>query len=263
MGIFARVIDSAATLAANTPLGGLLSGLVPEHAAANDDIDASGASRPLAATSVPAVDGADGTRTVAFTIGVIALSAKMAKADGQVTAPEIVAFREVFSVPEDDVRAVGRVFDQARKSTAGFEAYARQLAKMFADRPAILQELLSCLFHIAKADGAIHDSERAYLAEVARIFGFDEIAFDRIYRLETGESGVDPYTVLGVPETADFDEVRRAYRRLAQASHPDRLIADGMPEAMVILAQERMAAINAAYAAIEAARGGREATDTP
>lgn len=246
MAVIGKLLGGAAGLALGGPLGGLL-GVATGHA-----LDVATTPDGPTNTTVPAVDGADGTRTVAFTIGVIALSAKMAKADGLVTASEIVAFREVFHVPEEDLDAVGRVFDRARKDIAGFEAYAGQLARMFEGRPAVLEELLSCLFHIAKADGSVHPAERAYLAEVARIFGFDAERFERMYAREVGGPTCDPYTVLGLDCGAPFEEVRHAYRRLVRENHPDRLIADGLPEDIVDLAQGRMAAINDAFATIEA-----------
>ena len=105
----------------------------------------------------------------AFTTAVTALGAKLAKADGRVSREEVAAFREVFHVPPDEVKNVARVFDQAKRSTAGFEAYARQIAYMFSNRPAVLEELLDALFHIAKADGGVEAGELAYLREVARI----------------------------------------------------------------------------------------------
>src|ERR1043165_9065892 len=74
----------------------------------------------------------DATRDAAFTMGVIVLGAKMAKADGQVTAAEVNAFREGFQVPEEALEQVGRLFDRARQDADGFEPYARQLAEMFA-----------------------------------------------------------------------------------------------------------------------------------
>src|SRR6056297_4180758 len=68
-------------------------------------------------------------RSVAFTIAVIALSAKMAKADGRVTRDEVTAVREVFHIPPEDERAAARVFNMAREDVAGFEDYATRIAR--------------------------------------------------------------------------------------------------------------------------------------
>jgi len=63
-------------------------------------------------------------RSIAFTIAVIALGAKMAKADGLVTRDEVSAFREVFTISPKDEENAARVFNLARKDVAGFEEYA-------------------------------------------------------------------------------------------------------------------------------------------
>src|SRR5262245_20545854 len=66
-------------------------------------------------------------KSIAFTIGVIALSAKMAKADGIVTPLEMEAFRQVFRFSPEEARNVERVFDLAKQDVAGYEAYADQI----------------------------------------------------------------------------------------------------------------------------------------
>ena len=70
-------------------------------------------------------------KAVAFAIAVIALSAKMAKADGAVTQNEFDAFQEVFHVPEHEFKNVQRVFHLAQQDVAGYEGYAAQIANMF------------------------------------------------------------------------------------------------------------------------------------
>ncbi len=111
-------------------------------------------------------------KSVAFTIGMIALGAKMAKADGVVTKDEVNAFKQVFHVPEKDMAAVQRVFDLAKQDIAGFETYASQVARLFVPQSSVLENVMDGLFHIAKADHAIHEKELDYLEAVADIFGF-------------------------------------------------------------------------------------------
>ena len=83
----------------------------------------------------------------------------MAKADGVVTDDEVAAFKQVFHVPPHEMRNVGRLFDRARRDAHGFEPYARQIAGLFKDNPAVLEDLLDGLFHIAKADNVVHPKE--------------------------------------------------------------------------------------------------------
>jgi DnaJ like chaperone protein len=174
----------------------------------------------------------------------------MAKADGAVTRDEVAAFGEVFQVPPGEEEHVRLVFDLARKSTAGFEAYARQVGRLFADERVVLEDLLGGLFHIALADGLVCSAEDDYLREVARHFGFDAADYTRIRALHVGpqqDAAENPYAILGVlPGTAP-GAIRKAYHRLVRESHPDLVIAQGLPPECVALATARIARINAAY----------------
>jgi DnaJ like chaperone protein len=201
--------------------------------------------------------GSETRRKVGFTIAMIALSAKMAKADGVVTREETDAFLQLFEIPAGEERNVNRLFNLAKADVAGFEAYARSVRRMFPEDAQILEDILDGLFHIAKADGVVHERELAYLQRVAEIFGFDDRGFARLReRHVVGEAG-DPYLVIGADP--DWDEVRLKahYRRLVSQNHPDRLIARGVPEEFVRIATERLAAINAAWEIIERQRGDR------
>ncbi len=196
-------------------------------------------------------------RTVGFTIAVIALGAKMAKADGRVTRDEVAAFREVFTIPPEAERDAARVFNLARTDVAGFEGYASRVARMFGDRKAPLEDLLEGLFHIAAADGEFHPDEEAFLRRVWEIFGLRERVFRALRSRYAPDAPPDPYAVLDLdPEAAD-EVVRAQWRRLVRESHPDRMIARGVPEEAVKLATARLAAVNAAYETIQRERAGR------
>jgi len=192
----------------------------------------------------------DPRRRIAFTIAVIALGAKMAKADGAVTRDEVAAFGEVFQVPPGEEEHVRLVFDLARKSTAGFESYARQIGRLFAADRGVLEDLLGGLFHIALADGRVCSAEDDYLREVARHFGFDAADYARVRALNAGPSRdvfEDPYAILGILPGTAMGAVREAYHRLVRESHPDLVIAQGLPPECVALATTRIARINTAY----------------
>ena len=186
-------------------------------------------------------------RSVAFTIAVIALGAKMAKADGLVTKDEVSAFREVFSIPPEDEDNAARVFNLARQDVAGFEEYAARIKAMFGDQCDVLTDLLEGLFHIAVADGSYHDAEDDFLRRVAEIFEVTEAKFKAVRALFVEEAEHDPWDVLGVSHDAPLDAVRAAWRQLVRESHPDRMMARGVPEEAVKLAEKRLVAINRAW----------------
>ncbi len=197
---------------------------------------------------------ADTRRRVAFSIAMIALSAKMAKADGVVTQDEIRAFQDIFAVPKEETAHVARLYDLAKQDVAGFETYARQLAGLCSDGQMqchLLEDILDGLFHIAKADGYVHEKEMAFLSSVAGIFGYDEAGFDQIAirHVERGEG--DPYAILGIDRGVSFEEARKRYRVLVKEHHPDRLVAEGLPLEFITIANARLAVINAAWASIE------------
>jgi DnaJ like chaperone protein len=202
-----------------------------------------------------------GGRDAAFTLSLIALSAKMAVADGAVTASEVRAFYRTVEVPPAISAQVERLFDLARQDVAGYPTYARKVRRIFADSPETLEHVLDSLFYIATADGMIHEAELSYLKEVSDIFGFDEARFEQIAAQHVAlEDGRDPYLVLGLAPTADRDEIRRVYRRLVAEHHPDRLIAKGVPEELIDIATARMAAINRAYAQLTRPRTPQPST---
>ncbi len=195
-------------------------------------------------------------RQIAFTVAVIVLGAKLAKADGQVTRDEVAAFKRVFSIPSHEAADVGALFNEAKQDAGGFEPYAQQIATLFAGNRAMLEDLLGALFHIAKADGTYDHRERDYIAKVASIFGFGEGEFKRIEDTYIrGEDAEDPYEILGIGADASDDDVKKTYRALIRENHPDRLMAQGLPEEFIDLANEKMATINAAYDKVCKQRG--------
>jgi len=196
-----------------------------------------------------------GGKDAAFTLALVALVAKMAVADGVVTRSERRAFRDVIQVPPESQGDVDRFFRLAQQDVAGYQSYARKIRRLFEHQPETLDHVLDALFHVASADGMIHEGELEYLRAVGDIFGIEEVRFSQLAAQHTiGQEGGDPYLVLGLSPTADAEEVKRVYRRLIAEHHPDRLIAKGVPEELIDLATARVAAINAAYEQITSTR---------
>ena len=239
MTIWGKLAGAAAGLAVGGPIGALV-GMLAGHLAIDKERGRSGDRRQ---------------KEIAFTIGVIALGAKMAKADGVVTRDEVDAFKQVFRVPPNEARNVARVFNMAKDDVAGYDAYARQLASLFGDNRETLEDVIDGLFHIAKADEIVHPDELEYLRSVAEIFGFDDAEFARIQARHVTEGLSDPYVILGLDRSASNTDIKKHYRRLVAENHPDKLMARGVPEEFVEIANQKLAAINAAYDRIEKERG--------
>ena len=192
-----------------------------------------------------------GDKSEAFTIGVIALGAKLSKADGQVTRDEVRAFREVFHVPEDQHENVGMLFNLARQDVAGFDGYARRIARLFDPRSPELERLMACLFHIASADGEVSPPELDFLAFVADIFGWSAAEFERLALIYRQDLEDDPFIILGVERDADWETIRKAHRSLVREHHPDQLASLGLPDELMALADKQLARINAAFSRLK------------
>ena len=185
-------------------------------------------------------------KSVAFTIAVIALGAKMAKSDGSVKKEEVKVFRRIFHIPESEVAAAGKVFDLARQDVAGYDVYARRIRKMFGERHQTLSDLMESLFHISLADGEYHPKEDEFLQNVNEIFGFSGRDFLKL-KARFVEVEMDAHEILGIEPYSNIKEIKRAYKDKVLECHPDKLIARGMPEEAIKLAQTKLSQINNAY----------------
>jgi DnaJ like chaperone protein len=197
-----------------------------------------------------------GQSRVAFTIAVVALAAKMSKADGVSLPIEAEAFKRQFQVPESECAHVTRLYELASQDVAGYEVYARQIAHLLDGQDQIKVAVLVSLFHIASADGVLHPDEDRYLKDVARIFGLSDGEF-RCVRRGFVMDADDPYEVLHVSPLASDGEIKARYRDLVKTNHPDALVAKGVPEEFLAGAARRLSAITAAYDAILEERGQR------
>ena len=232
MTIWGKIVGGAAGFAFGGPLGALLGG-VAGHA-----IDKIKTKKKLPEETA--------LKQIGFTIGVIVLSAKMAKADGKVTEEEITAFKEKINVPDNEIKNVAKLWDQAKKTTDGFEVYAKQISDLLGRNSSVLEELLNLLITIAQADGKITIPEIKYLKKVGDIFGFSNADFERIYSSKSCFYTA-PYQVLGVSRNATVQEIKRKWKQLAINHHPDRLISQGVPEDLRQKSTSRLKEINNAW----------------
>ena len=202
----------------------------------------------------PCPDDELATNKVAFTVAVVALSAKLAKADGIVSQVERETFREVFKPSESQAANVQRVFDLAKEDVAGYESYAEQINGLLGTNQRLKRDVYEGLFNIAAADEILHGEEERQLKRIGEIFGYS----DREYRSIRAQFVHDPddaYVVLGVPAEIGDAALRAHYRQLVRENHPDALVARGVPPEFVDMANRKLAAINAAYEQIASERG--------
>ena len=232
MSVWGKFIVSAAGFALGGPIGALI-GVVAGHA-----IDKIKAKHKLPEEHA--------LKQIGFTVGVIVLSAKMAKADGKVTKEEIIAFKDKISVPEKEIKNVARLWDQSKKTTDGFEVYAQQICQLLGKNSSVLEELLNLLIIIAKADGKITEPEIFYLKQISVIFGFSIEKFERIYSSSLGKTS-DPYQILGVTRDTPILEIKNKWKILATNHHPDKLIAQGLPIDFIEKTTHRLQEINNAW----------------
>jgi len=261
MGYWGKVIGGVAGFAVGGPFGAVV-GAALGHAAdsgAIPNIHLPFGGQPRSIAWNPArVAALLGRKDQLFAITAVVLSAKLAKCDGPVSRAEIDAFKRQFRIPPESVRDIGRLFDQARDSNDGFEAYADQLGEAFADNRGMLEDVLTALFGVARADGPINQAEYDFLSRTHRGFRLDQLAWDRargaVPRAPSSDAP-DPYAVLGVPRSTSGEELHAAWKQLMRENHPDSLAARGVPAEFIARASDKVARINAAWDQIKRERG--------
>ncbi len=196
-----------------------------------------------------------GLRQVTFTFAVIELAAKLAKADGPVVREEFLAFREMFPMPESQSSKVRRLFNAACEENTSVEYYARQIAELFPARKALMRELVSRLFAIAAADGAIQLEEKRLLKKIVNSLGLAHSDYQNMLERYVVKSSSNPYKILGVSSRSGYEEIKRKHRLLVRRYHPDRLTDDNLSRIQLEHAQQQAAMVNAAYDSILRQKG--------
>jgi len=268
MGIFGSLLGGGLGFLFGGPLGAVLGGLAGHHfgeqAQRNGlggDFPQSGGGRVSGGGAAQQASAAEMQRV--FAVALTSLAAKVAKADGKVTADEIRTFdrflKEGLRLDEDERRLASRVFNAARDNRQPAAAFANQIRMLFRAQPERLADIVVMLLAIAHADGHLHPREDAMIEDIARRFGLDARGYASCkaqFEATHGQgSGVDPYEVLGVARTATDAELKSAHRKLVREYHPDTLQSKGLPAEFMEFATEKMVAVNAAWAEVKAERG--------
>ena len=186
-----------------------------------------------------------------FVISLVILTAKLAKADGHVSKEELIAIKQKLKVPDNEIDQVGKIFNKAKEDSLGYEPYAKQIAQIYQNKPAVLDEVINILFYIAEADGKVSNSELAMIKNIAQIFNLTDIQFEGIKESRKGSDKLNPYIVLGCTSNDDFATIRKKYLQLSKEHHPDALISKGVPKEVIEESKKKMRAINSAFDKIE------------
>jgi len=186
-----------------------------------------------------------------FALSLIVLSAKLSKADGQVSKEELVAVRNKLKIPEHEIEQVGKIFNKAKEESAGYEPYAQQIAQIYKNNPNVLEEVINILFYIAESDGNVSQSELNMMQHIAQIFGLNESQFNSIKESRKSSDKLNPYVVLNSKPEEDLSSIRKKYIQLSKENHPDLLISKGVPAEVIEESKKKMRAINSAWDQIQ------------
>ena len=186
-----------------------------------------------------------------FALSLIVLSAKLSKADGQVSKEELIAVRDKLKIPENEINNVGKIFNKAKEESSGYEPYAQQIAQIYKNNLNVLEEVINILFYIAESDGNVSQSELNMIQHIAQIFGLNQSQFNSIKESRKNSDKLNPYIVLESKPEEDLQTIRKKYLKLSKEHHPDILISKGVPKEVIEESKKKMRAINSAWGQIQ------------
>ena len=186
-----------------------------------------------------------------FALSLIVLSAKLSKADGQVSKEELIAVKDKLRIPDNELDQVGKIFNKAKEESAGYETYAQQIAQIYSGNINVLEEVINILFYIAEADGNVSESELKMIEHIAQIFGLTEIQFNSIRESRKSSDKLNPYIVLESNPDDTIEIIRKKYLKLSKEHHPDLLMSKGVPQEVIDESKAKMRAINSAWGQIQ------------
>jgi DnaJ like chaperone protein len=197
----------------------------------------------------------------------------IAKADGRVSEQEIAHVEEIMrqlGLQEKQREEAIALFKEGTEPAFELEAAISEFNELSQGHRQVQQTLLAFLASLALADGHLHPAELELLEKIAGHLGYSAQAFARLLEMlraqshfhSTGAGAVaqgdqlaDAYLALGIETDCSDKELKQAYRRLMSENHPDKLIAQGVPEEMIKLGTERAQDIQAAYELLKKHRG--------
>ncbi len=232
--------------------------------------------------NVGGMTGIKTERQALFFKTVFTLKGKLAKADGRVSEAEVAhveQFMTQLNMSTAHRKQAIEYFTVGKKTDYDIEPLIQEFNTVTAQSPNLKQMLMIYLVRIALADGEIHPKEASLLQNIGKQLGYSAESFEQLlamlqgqdqfaggqYHSAAGQSGVGGYTsagaidsayqALGVTKSHTDAEIKKAYRRLVREYHPDKLMGQGLPEAMIKEATERSQEIQTAYDLIKQSRG--------
>ena len=182
-----------------------------------------------------------------FALSLIVLSAKLSKADGQVSKEELIAVKDKLKIPENEIDQVGKIFNKAKNESTGYKPYAEQIAQIYRGNLNVLEEVINILFYIAEADGNISQAELVMIEDIARIFGLSESQFNSLKESRKSSDKLNPYIVLESNPDDSLTEIRKRYIKLSKEHHPDLLLSKGVLPEVIEESKKKMRSINSAW----------------
>lgn len=205
----------------------------------------------------------------AFFTTTFSMMGYLAKSDGVVTREEIAVAESVMRQMKLDAtqkKVAISLFNQGKDSTFPVQQVLAQFRRECQRRSNLLQMFLEILIATALADGKLNSTEQRILQETAAAIGFTGAEFLHILqrqqagqhmhaqRPDSATALADAYKLLGLTRDASDEDVKKAYRRLMNQHHPDKLVAKGLPEEMMELAHRKTMEIKEAYELIRKSR---------
>ena len=186
-----------------------------------------------------------------FALSLIILSAKLSKADGNISKEELIAVKDKLRIPDNEIDQVGKIFNKAKEESSGYEPYAQQISEIYKGNLNVLEEVINILFYIAEADGEVSPQELSMIEHIAQIFSINETQFRSIQESRKSSDKLNPYIVLESKPDDDISVIRKKYLMLSKQHHQDLLLSKGVPREVIEESKNKMRAINSAWDQIQ------------
>ncbi len=184
----------------------------------------------------------------------VRLGMALARADGDLASEEVVVIirymMQTLDMPPSDKAGLQAMMKEPIPTNLG--SLVEEAIALGANRNEGRSALMSLLVAVAEADGVVHREEVKFLREVAKLAGWDDAQFESFAK-QHKLSLSDPWEVLGVPTTATWSEVRKAWKAKMADYHPDKVSL--MPPEFQMLAHQKCTEFNASLDAIKAHLG--------